>query len=121
MRFAAASPATSAAGRNAVIAIRLKQICPKMFIPPPAAPCRGTTLVQHVAREVALAAGSAVLVGSPVLYGALEFRVTPDCYPGEGPLGGILTALCDTAADWNAVVACDMPGVAAPFLRMLFE
>jgi molybdopterin-guanine dinucleotide biosynthesis protein A len=89
-------------------------------------PYRGRALVESVAQAVELAAGSAVLVGNPGSYSGLRFPVTPDIYPGEGPLGGILTALqhadlsC-TLTDWNLIVACDMPELTADFLRALLD
>ena len=80
-------------------------------------PYRGGALAEWVARAVELAAQNVTLVGNPELGGI------PDLYPGEGPLGGILTALQhtrhETTADWSLIVACDMPEVSAGFLQRL--
>jgi molybdopterin-guanine dinucleotide biosynthesis protein A len=70
---------------------------------------------------VRLAAGSVVLVGNPKVAARSAFPAIPDLYPGEGPLGGILSALGQTTADWNIVVACDMPELTARFLITLIE
>ena len=84
-------------------------------------PVGGGALAGHVAATVAAAAGSVILIGDPQKYGHLGYTVLPDRKPGSGPLGGIESALSYTAADWNLVLACDMPGISAAFLRGLLE
>jgi molybdopterin-guanine dinucleotide biosynthesis protein A len=76
-------------------------------------PFRGSDLVSAVAGAVARAAGNVTLIGHR------ELTAIPDRYPGEGPLGGILTALHHTSSDWNLIVACDMPEISAGFLSEL--
>jgi molybdopterin-guanine dinucleotide biosynthesis protein A len=84
-------------------------------------PFRGAALVDHVARQVAEAAGSVALVGRPERYAHLPYLLVADEYPGRGPLAGIHAALGASRADWNLVVACDMPDLTALFLRELLD
>lgn len=79
------------------------------------------TLVEHVAGMVAEAVGSVVLVGTPSRYGALGMAAIADTLEPCGPLGGILTALRASRAEWNLIVACDMPGITAALLREILE
>ena len=83
-------------------------------------PFHGRPLAAAIAAALREAAGSAVLIGSPALAAVTGFPVLPDLFPGEGPLGGIVTALRVTTADWNLVCACDMPELTPAFLSLLF-
>ena len=82
---------------------------------------QGVPLVARVAEVVARAAGSAVVIGDPGKYSGLGYAVVPDRRQGLGPLAGIEAALDFSTADWNLVLACDMPDVSAAFLRALLE
>ena len=82
-------------------------------------PWKGSTLLEAVAREVLQAAGNVTLIGSPERYENLGFPVVSDRIAGCGPLGGLHTALSVTTADWNLLVACDMPAVTHQLLKEL--
>lgn len=83
-------------------------------------PWGSATMVEHVAREALAAAGSVTLVGAPERYAHLGYPALADAETDRGPLGGIVTALAATEADWNLMLACDMPDVSAELLESLF-
>ncbi len=84
-------------------------------------PFKGRTLVEHVAAEVFSVARNVTLVGNPARYTYLGYPVIQDILPGCGPLSGIHAALTVSKAEWNLIVACDMPEVTAEFLGRLME
>jgi len=84
-------------------------------------PAHGRTLVEVAADALWTITGHASLVGGSRRIPLARFGFVPDLYPREGPLGGILSALDHSQADWNLVVACDMPGLKVDFLRQLLD
>lgn len=59
-------------------------------------------------------------------YEAFGVEIVGDRWPGEGPLGGIITALEDAAVGssrsaWNLMVSCDMPFLTREWLAFLTE
>jgi molybdopterin-guanine dinucleotide biosynthesis protein A len=76
-------------------------------------------LLQSVANTVKV-------VGAPEKYAQFEREMVSDLWAGEGPLGGIITALEDAAKNpatsgWNVVVSCDMPFLTSEWLAFLCE
>ena len=86
----------------------------------PGARSASCTLIEHIAGEVRQAAGNVTLIASPDRYAHFGIPVVADRVEGCGPLGGLFTALSITGADWNLVVACDLPNATAALFEELF-
>ena len=76
-------------------------------------------LLQSVTTEVKI-------VAVPGKYAEFGAEIVEDQWPGEGPLGGVITALEDAAQsaarpEWNLVVSCDMPFLTQEWLAFLGE
>src|ERR1700686_5325525 len=84
-------------------------------------PLGAGTIVEQIAAAVRSAAGNVTIIGPVERYTHLGFPVVPDKIENCGPLGGLFTALAITKADWNVLVACDMPHVTGAFLKQLIE
>ena len=61
------------------------------------------------------------MIGPPERYAFLGLRVQADLISDCGPLAGVYTGLKTSPADWNLVVACDMPSVTVGFLSSLLD
>jgi len=81
---------------------------------------QGSTLAGRIAERVRGAARNVTLIGPPDRYRELGYTVIADRVPGCGPMGGVFTALASTHAEWNLIVACDMPLVTAELFEELF-
>jgi molybdenum cofactor guanylyltransferase len=69
-------------------------------------------------------ADKVTVIAAPEKYDRLGLKCVADRWPGEGPLGGILTALEDAGArneksEWNLIVSCDMPFLTQDWLQFL--
>jgi molybdenum cofactor guanylyltransferase len=81
---------------------------------------QGSTLAARIAECVRGVAGNVTLIGPPDRYRDLGYTVIADRAANCGPLGGVYTALLASRAEWNLMIACDMPFVTAPLLEELF-
>jgi len=79
----------------------------------------GVALIVRTARLVESVAERCAIVGDTVRLEGLELRVIEDEFPGAGPLGGIATALRSSEAEWNLIVACDLPYLTREWLEFL--
>jgi molybdopterin-guanine dinucleotide biosynthesis protein A len=79
----------------------------------------GAPLIVRVARLLGSVAGRPVIIGAPERLSQLGFDVVADDFPAAGPLGGIATALRASRAQWNLIVACDLPYLTKTWLEYL--
>jgi molybdenum cofactor guanylyltransferase len=66
------------------------------------------------------------IVAAPGKYADFGTEIVEDRWPGEGPLGGIVTALLHTretspVCEWNLIVSCDMPFLTAEWMTYICE
>jgi molybdenum cofactor guanylyltransferase len=81
----------------------------------------GVAVILRTARLVEMVAGAARVVGGMEMYRRLGLRAIADDWPGAGPLGGIATALRASEAEWNLIVACDLPYLTQAWLAFLVQ
>jgi molybdopterin-guanine dinucleotide biosynthesis protein A len=82
----------------------------------------GPTLIERViavAREII---GDLAIIGPPDRnYQRFGVPVIADHYPGDGPLGGIATALRSSSLDQTMVLSCDHPFLSVSLLRWMSD
>jgi molybdopterin-guanine dinucleotide biosynthesis protein A len=82
----------------------------------------GVPMIVRAARLVESVVGApTVVVGTPEKYRGLGLRAIADDWPGCGPLGGIATAFRASEADWNLILACDLPYLTREWLKYLLQ
>lgn len=86
----------------------------------------GKAMLLRMTELVEAVAGSACVVAPAGRYEGLRVKIVADRWPGEGPLGGIVTALLHTAEtaperEWNLIVGCDLPFLTVEWLSFLVE
>jgi len=79
----------------------------------------GVPLLLRTVRLVESVAEPVTVIGNAGAYESLGLRAIDDDLPGAGPLGAIATALRASSAQWNLVVACDLPHLTREWLEYL--
>lgn len=84
-------------------------------------PVEGVAMANRVAAAARDAgANEILLVGGPQSRSkSLDGVWKKDAYPGEGPLGGVITALKGAQNDAVVVLSCDMPFITAAVINSL--
>lgn len=80
----------------------------------------GSTLLQRALDIAASVSKHVAIVGDPTKFAAFA-PVVPDIYSNHGPLGGIHTALSNSTAELNLILAVDLPFVDSRFLDYLIS
>jgi molybdenum cofactor guanylyltransferase len=81
----------------------------------------GETLIERTVRLAAAVAQPVKVIGPVERFAPYTFDVVEDDWPAAGPLGGIATALRTTIAEWNLILACDLPYLTPDWLAYLAE
>ena len=86
----------------------------------------GKPLLLQIVRLGEACAAPATVIANAEKYRHLDadLEIVEDRWPGEGPLGGIITALQHTATAapacrWNLILGCDLPFLSSEWLQYL--
>ena len=84
---------------------------------------QGVTLAGRTVAALREAGAVAVtgIGGDPEALADIDFDHHRDRYPGQGPLGGVLTALGAATTEIVVVLACDLPQVAASAISRVVD
>jgi molybdopterin-guanine dinucleotide biosynthesis protein A len=86
----------------------------------------GRPMLERMIELLQSATEKVKLVAAPGKYEGYDAEIVADQWPGEGPLGGIITALADAAKSpepwqWNLMASCDMPFLTKDWLKFLLQ
>jgi molybdenum cofactor guanylyltransferase len=86
----------------------------------------GRTMLAQTTGLLASVCGEVIIVAAEGKYPDVLVPLLADRWPGQGPLGGILTALQSSAlrgteSIWNLIVSCDMPFLTRDWLEFLCQ
>ncbi len=86
----------------------------------------GKPLLARMVELLRCTAKNARIVAAGGKYAEFGAEIVEDRRPGEGPLGGIVTALLHTqeneaACEWNLIVSCDMPFLTVDWMNFLAQ
>ena len=83
----------------------------------------GQALAATAARALTRAGAAEVFCvgGDEAALVALGLAVVADRHPGEGPLGGLVTALSHAREDLVVVLSCDLPGASPQAVEAVVE
>lgn len=86
----------------------------------------GKTMLAQTTELVASVCSEVFIVAAEGKYPGARAPLRADRWPGQGPLGGILTALQSSAqrsaeSIWNLIVSCDMPFLTRDWLEFLCQ
>ena len=86
----------------------------------------GKTILARTTELVASVCCEAMIVAAEGKYPGAPAALLADRWPGQGPLGGILTALQSSVlraseSTWNLILSCDMPFLTREWLKFLCQ
>jgi molybdenum cofactor guanylyltransferase len=85
-----------------------------------------TPLLLRITKLAQSCTAGVKVVASSQKYDNLGIQIVEDRWPGEGPLGGIITALQHSSAtgrhcQWNLILSCDLPFLTHEWIEFLIN